>query len=178
MRSYLRTRAAYPKAVPPGGRGSGRTSADAHPSAWLCSQWGLPGHHRYRQCRWSLTPPFHPHVVGWGVPTRRRGLFLWPCPRVAPSGCYPALHPAESGLSSFRACCSHRNATSRSTQALPLDHTNHITNLGFFNDGSCNLLSAKCRGASGCLKSHRRSCQFAPCRPWTMIEGVGENSAR
>ncbi len=28
------------------------------------------------------------------------GLFLWPCPRVAPSGRYPALFPMESGLSS------------------------------------------------------------------------------
>lgn len=28
------------------------------------------------------------------------GLFLWPCPRVAPPGRYPALYPVESGLSS------------------------------------------------------------------------------
>lgn len=28
------------------------------------------------------------------------GMFLWPCPRVAPPGYYPASHPRESGLSS------------------------------------------------------------------------------
>ncbi len=30
----------------------------------------------------------------------RSGLFLWPCPRVSPPGCYPAPCPVERGLSS------------------------------------------------------------------------------
>jgi len=29
--------------------------------AWPCSRWGLPGQRHRCHCRWSLTPPFHPH---------------------------------------------------------------------------------------------------------------------
>ena len=43
----------------------------------------------------------------------RGGLFLWPCPRVAPPGCYPASYPVESGLSSLHAW---RNAITQPTQ--------------------------------------------------------------
>ncbi len=39
------------------------------------------------------------------------GLFLWPCPRVTSPGCYPALHPMESGLSSLRQRIAPRSAT-------------------------------------------------------------------
>ncbi len=45
------------------------------------------------------------------------GLFLWPCPRVASPGYYPALHPLESGLSSPRPRIAPRSATTGPTQA-------------------------------------------------------------
>ena len=31
--------------------------------AWPCSRWGLPGQRHCCHCRWSLTPPFHPHLT-------------------------------------------------------------------------------------------------------------------
>jgi hypothetical protein len=34
---------------------------DLYP-AWPCSRWGLPGRRHYCRRRWSLTPPFHPHL--------------------------------------------------------------------------------------------------------------------
>jgi hypothetical protein len=37
-----------------------RRAASSRP-AWPCSWWGLPGQRHYCRCRWSLTPPFHPH---------------------------------------------------------------------------------------------------------------------
>jgi len=37
-------------------------------------------------------------------PPAVRGMSLWPCPRVAPPGCYPASCPVESGLSSPLGC--------------------------------------------------------------------------
>ncbi len=63
--------------------------------AWPCSRRGLPGRSHCWPRRWSLTPPFHPDP---GL--RRGGLFLWPCPRVAPPGDYPAPCSVERGLSS------------------------------------------------------------------------------
>ncbi len=36
-------------------------SADGFVPAWPCSRRGLPVHSHYCKCRWSLTPPFHPH---------------------------------------------------------------------------------------------------------------------
>ncbi len=41
----------------------------------------------------------------------RGGLFLWPCPRVTPTGRYPALYPVESGLSSPRRRITPQSAT-------------------------------------------------------------------
>ena len=63
--------------------------------AWPCSRRGLPGRGHCWPRRWSLTPPFHPDPG-----SRRGGLFLWPCPRVAPPGDYPAPCSVERGLSS------------------------------------------------------------------------------
>jgi hypothetical protein len=37
-------------------------SADDFVPAWSCSRRGLPGHPHYCRCRWSFTPPFHPHL--------------------------------------------------------------------------------------------------------------------
>lgn len=44
------------------------------------------------------------------------GMSLWPYPRVAPPGCYPAPHPVESGLSSRQA--THNAASPRSPDRL------------------------------------------------------------
>ena len=44
--------------------------------------------------------PLRPGSLIRGSLIQGRGLFLWPFPRVAPPGCYPASPPVESGLSS------------------------------------------------------------------------------
>jgi hypothetical protein len=69
----------------------------ACPKAWIpiwsCSRWGLPCHHRYRQCG-ALLP--HPFTL-----TQHAGRFAF-CgtfPRVAPAGCYPA--PCSRGARTF-----------------------------------------------------------------------------
>ncbi len=77
--------------------------------AWPCSEWGLPGrritadaggllHHHF-----TLTLALCGHVSPpkrSAPDTTKGGLFLWPYPRVSPSGNYPALCPLERGLSS------------------------------------------------------------------------------
>lgn len=74
--------------------------------AWPCSRWGMPGRRHCCRRRWSLKPPFHPCQPVEGPRGSQRnprpagGCFLWPYPRVAPSGCYPAPCSAERGLSS------------------------------------------------------------------------------
>ena len=75
------------------------------PPAWPCSRWGLPSRPG-RPGRWcALTAPFHPYLCGAASCDRSRhrrsvlcGTFL----RVAPTGCYPAPCPVESGRSSGR----------------------------------------------------------------------------
>ena len=80
--------------------------------AWPCSRWGLPGRAYCYARRWSLTPPFHPHLrrtakgsprlaVCFCGPIRQvPGPAAWPptCPR---PGCYPASCSMECGLSSM-----------------------------------------------------------------------------
>ena len=74
--------------------------------AWPCSRWGMPGRRHCCRRRWSLTPPFHPCPPVEGPRGSQRnprpagGCFLWPCPRVTPSGRYPAPCSVERGLSS------------------------------------------------------------------------------
>lgn len=51
--------------------------------AWPCSRWGLPGRSGCPGRRWSLTPPFHPHLAV--LTDRFGGLFLWPDPAGCPA---------------------------------------------------------------------------------------------
>ncbi len=56
----------------------------------------------YQGVRWALTPPFHPCPHPWEKSHGPLAVcFLWPCPGISPSGCYPAPSPAEPGLSSL-----------------------------------------------------------------------------
>ena len=70
------------------------------PSARPCSGWGLSsrrGHPR----RWcALTAPFHPYLCGPRGSRHRRSVLCGTFLRVAPTGCYPAPCPVESGRSS------------------------------------------------------------------------------
>lgn len=78
-------------------RSAGTTSTR---TAWPCSKWGLPCRIR-RRLRGELLPRLF--TLTESQKTRRYffcGTFL----RVAPSGCYPPLVPAEPGRSSYIKC--------------------------------------------------------------------------
>ena len=62
-----------------------------------------------------LAPPVvsYTTVSPWPRTRIRGGLFLWPCPRVSPPGCYPAPCPVERGLSSDCPSLSLRTARDR-----------------------------------------------------------------
>jgi hypothetical protein len=86
-----------------GCRRAGRT-----PPVWPCSRWGLPSHPGRPGCWCALAAPFHPCLCVASSGSSRSsaspsavvlcGTFL----RVAPTGCYPAPCPVESGRSSDR----------------------------------------------------------------------------
>jgi hypothetical protein len=81
----------------PGGRRTGRP-----PPVRPCSRWGLPSHPGHPGCWCALTAPFHPYLC---APARRpvrhrRSALCCTFLRVAPTGCYPAPCPVESGRSS------------------------------------------------------------------------------
>ena len=72
----------------------------ASPSAWLCSQWGLPGRSGCPPRRWSLTPPFHPY---WESEDSQRSVSValsadcsaWALPSIAPFGVRTFLAPQK-----------------------------------------------------------------------------------
>jgi len=107
--------------------------------AWPCSRRGLPGRSHCWPRRWSLTPPFHPDL---GL--RRGGLFLWPCPRVAPPGGYPAPCSVERGLSSA-------GRTGRDRPAHPTPTSSYPSNSGTRSSGYA-------RAGSEPLTWYIRSC--------------------
>jgi hypothetical protein len=68
------------------------------PSARPCSGWGLPSRRSHPR-RWcALTAPFHPYLCDRN--RHRRSVLCGTFLRVAPTGCYPAPCPVESGRSS------------------------------------------------------------------------------
>lgn len=65
----------------------------AFPSAWPCSEWGLPSRHSHL-CRWcALTAPFHPY------PPWRAVCFLWHCPAGHPG--WPLATTLPCGARTF-----------------------------------------------------------------------------
>jgi len=64
------------------------SSTDDFAPAWPCSRRGLPGHPHYCECRWSLTPPFHPHFLPQRV--RKQSVSVALSGRLTPRGGFPA----------------------------------------------------------------------------------------
>ena len=87
--------------LPDGSSGlPGVERAGRPPPARPCSGWGLPSHPGHPGCWCALTAPFHPYLCGRRRPRHRRSALCCTFLRVAPTGCYPAPCPVESGRSS------------------------------------------------------------------------------
>ena len=65
------------------------SSTDDFAPAWPCSRRGLPGRPHYGGRRWSLTPPFHHHLLR---PTHQNGV------RPSEAVCFCGPYPAGSRL--------------------------------------------------------------------------------